>query len=70
MFIDYSNDYSDIWRFMKWLKEINIEIERIFNAIDLKDFKNGIRKNYEIIDIKLKFIDFKFREMIQNIGKY
>lgn len=55
---------------MKWLKEINIEIERIFNAIDLKDFKNGIRKNYEIIDIKLKFIDFKFREMIQNIGKY
>lgn len=70
MFIDHSNDYSDIWRFMKWLKEINIEIERIFNAIDLKDFKNGIRKNYEIIDIKLKFIDFKFREMIQNIGKY
>lgn len=38
---------------MKWLKEINIEIERIFNAIDLKDFKNGIRKNYEIIDINL-----------------
>lgn len=52
---------------MKWLKEINIEIERIFNAIDLKDFKNGIGKNDEIINIKLKFIDFKFREMIRTL---
>lgn len=49
-------DYSDIWKFIKWLKEIDIEIKRIFNAliiIDLKDFKNGIGKNYEIIDVKV-----------------